>query len=213
IVSAGEIVDVPVHIVDADHLIGLQYTMQVNGEYLNVLSIDPNDLLSVSADHFGLSRLKHGMYTTAYNTPEILTGVKTKFYTMQIEVLKSGKLSEMLSVNSRITIASAFLADGTRVPVALNFADTPGGSNMRLFQNEPNPAITDTRISFYLPGKTSAKLVFYTIDGKILREINGDYEPGLHTITMDAAALDETGVIYYELITDTDKIGRKMILH
>ena len=47
----------------------------------------------------------------------------------------------------------------------------------------------------------------------MLKEINGDYQKGLNLINLSVTDLSTKGLIYYELKTENEKVGRKMIIH
>ena len=43
--------------------------------------------------------------------------------------------------------------------------------------------------------------------------INGDYQKGLNSINLSVSELDTKRLVYYELKTENEKVGRKMIIH
>jgi hypothetical protein len=213
ILHAGEIIEVPIYLLEPNNLAGLQFTLEVDKSKLALLDIYPNEGILALPQHFGVSRIKDGIHSAAFDLTAELYGTRVYFYSLQIEVLKPGKLSDMISVNSKLTSAMAFLQNGTRSPISLIFEDLNHEAHVRLFQNEPNPVYDQTVIQFYLPESTTANLLFYDANGKVLKEVNGTYDAGLQSFSLQTNTLSSQGLIYYELRTDSEKITRKMIIH
>ncbi|MBK8501910.1 MAG: T9SS type A sorting domain-containing protein [Saprospiraceae bacterium] len=132
--------------------------------------------------------------------------------TILIEVLKAAQLSDLITLNSRVTPTIAYYEKGSKSGVALEFVGM-NEDEIKLYQNEPNPANTETTIRFQLPEAMSAKINFYDVTGKLLKEISGDYKKGSNSINLSVSELSAKGLIYYELKTENEKVGRKMIIH
>jgi len=79
-----------------------------------------------------------------------------------------------------------------------------------LMQNEPNPFKESTTISFNLAKASKATLTVRDVAGKLIYTINGDYNAGLNTITLEN--LDVAGVLYYSLEAEDYTATRKMIV-
>jgi hypothetical protein len=99
--------------------------------------------------------------------------------------------------------------------VALRFGSPAGatisGVGFELYQNEPNPFVSKTFISFNLPEASAATLTVYDETGRMVYTQRGDFTKGYNTIALDRALLNTTGVLYYTLETTTDAATKKMI--
>jgi hypothetical protein len=63
---------------------------------------------------------------------------------------------------------------------------------LKLFQNQPNPAILSTAIEFETTGTTTVRLDVYSVSGARVRTLfRGEVAPGTHTVTWDGK--DEEG--------------------
>ncbi len=95
-----------------------------------------------------------------------------------------------------------------------------GGSNegdiaeesMQLFQNQPNPFNNETSISFYLPQGGKVTLSIYDVSGKLLKEIDGEYNQGMNVESINRSDLQGAGMLYYKLSTATETATKRMIL-
>ncbi|HND87316.1 MAG TPA: T9SS type A sorting domain-containing protein [Saprospiraceae bacterium] len=133
-------------------------------------------------------------------------------FTVRFRATKSGQLSEMLGVSSRITRAEAYTLGGERQEVALRFnSGVISGVGFELYQNQPNPFVAKTVIGFHLPEASTATLTVFDESGRVLFVQKGDYAKGYNNIALDRAVVGSTGVLYYKLETSTDAATRKMI--
>lgn len=83
---------------------------------------------------------------------------------------------------------------------------------LALLQNEPNPFVSNTKISFILPTKTNITLTAYDISGRMVKMLaKGEYAAGKHTVQWDTKTTRE-GIYFCELKTPTKTLIRKMAL-
>lgn len=79
-----------------------------------------------------------------------------------------------------------------------------------LYQNQPNPFQGETMISFELVQSGTVSLRLSDITGRVIQNITGDYQEGLHTIQLKD--LNTAGVYYYTLEVDGFIDSKKMIV-
>ena len=85
--------------------------------------------------------------------------------------------------------------------------------DMRLMQNRPNPMSSETIIGFQLPESGPATLRIFSQDGRLIREIDGDYSQGYHEIRMQKSAIGvEKGILYYQLEFNGQRATRQMLI-
>jgi hypothetical protein len=126
---------------------------------------------------------------------------------------KSGKLSEMLAINSSLTPAVANEANGTEMNVNLKFSNGKvAGGEFALNNAAPNPVKFETVIGFNLPKDSKATLTVYTTEGKVLSVKNVDAKAGANQITLTKGDLNATGVMYYRLETADFSATKKMVV-
>ncbi len=90
---------------------------------------------------------------------------------------------------------------------------TVSGVGFELYQNIPNPFVTQTLIGFHLPEAASATLRVYDEVGKLVHEQQGDFAKGYNAFAIDANLVisQGTGILYYNLETAKYTATRKMI--
>ncbi|MBK8426064.1 MAG: T9SS type A sorting domain-containing protein [Lewinellaceae bacterium] len=197
-VTAGE--EVVVNFKATDKMMGYQFTMNFDG--LEVVEVLPG--ANMSTDNFGV-------FADAITTSA--EGNATEF-AVKFRAVASGDLSRMLAVSSRITKAEAYTDGGQRNEVAFRFEGANGpviGAGFELFQNQPNPVVGKTNISFNLPESAEATLKITNVEGRIVKVVKGAFSKGLNTVTLNRAEL-ESGMLFYELSTAKNSAVKKMII-
>ena len=161
----------------------------------------------------GTTMAGEGVLTTSWNGDEAKRlAAGEVVFGLTFKANRSGRLSDLISVNSRYTAAEAYSADNQLLNVALSFDGAKVAGGFELYQNTPNPFAASTAIGFYLPEATSATLTISDVQGKVLRVVEGDYTKGYHQVDLKRGELNASGVLYYRLDTGTDSATRKMIL-
>jgi hypothetical protein len=215
----------------AEKVQGYQFTMNFSG--LELLDVLPGE--HMSAGNFGIFT---DALTTSFDVPP--SAAAPAEFSVRFRSRKAGKLSEMLSVSSRVTRAEAYkviqgnyghstnsdndLNDAndamtndlmTKLDVAFRFNSGKGSvvSNVgfELYQNQPNPFVNKTVIGFHLPEAAEATLTVHDEMGRILFTQKGQFAKGYNAIPLERALLNTVGLMYYTLETDTDTATRKMI--
>ena len=199
----------------AEKVRGYQFTMTFDG--LKVVDVVPGN--HMSAGNFGIFERA---LTTSMDVPPSAAG-ETMTFSVTFRAEKAGKLSEMLGVSSRITRAEAYQErnDGNYsnylnlLDVALRFnngkTSAVSGVGFELYQNQPNPFVNRTAITFHLPEAAEATVTVRDETGRLMWTQKGDYAKGYNTVTLDRALLNTTGVLYYTVETAQHAATKMMI--
>jgi hypothetical protein len=197
-VKAGEIVEVSFRASDKTQ--GYQMTMNLDG--LKVSDIIGND--KVNTNNFGIF---DDAMTVSIDGADV--------FTVKFRATKSGKLSEMLRVSSRITKAEGYNVTNDLMEVALRFnsANGPTISNVgfELYQNQPNPFVNKTAIGFHLPAASNATLTVYDDMGRLVFTQKGDYAKGYNSFVLDRSLVETVGNLYYRVETEDASDTKQMI--
>ncbi len=202
-VEAGQEVEVNIT-GNMTELYGYQFTMATPG--LQLVNITAGEL-DVTEANFGVFG---DVITTSWNTN---TGVNTtdKLFTMTFKSTVSGKLSEILALNSSITKAEAYVGSELEI-VDIALGNIAGTAEFALHQNEPNPFSTTTEIGFMMPETADATMTVYDVTGKVITVIDGNYAKGYNTIELSKSDLGASGVLYYQLDSGDFTATKKMIV-
>jgi hypothetical protein len=200
LVKAGE--TFTVNFRSAERTQGWQFTLNLNG-------LEVSDISSTSDK---VTRDNFAVFADALTAS---VDADATDFSVTFRAVKSGILSEMLGISSRITRAEAYSLANARMDVALRFNGQNGsvisGVGFELYQNQPNPFVNKTVIGFHLPEAADATLTIFDETGRMLFTQKGSFAKGYNAISIDRALLNANGLMYYKLETATDNATKKMI--
>ncbi len=210
---AGEIVTFEVKAGNFQDIQGYQYTIGLDPEVLQFVGVEAT-WTDLSSTNFGQSRTAQGVITTSWNGSEPITlGRDEVLYRITVKTRTSGRLSEAITLNSKVTRAEAY--DRTEELLDVHFRFDNGviaGGDFALYQNEPNPFGDLTRIGFHLPGSGSAVLTVHDITGKVVHRAEGDFNQGYNEFILRAAEVSAQGMLYYTVQSGEHMATKRMIM-
>jgi len=205
VLNADEIVSIEFNVNELD-VQGYQFTLDF-GSSLEFIDIETN---IAQADNFGLTMAGEGKITTSWNSAERFDGEQNMF-NLVFQATEDVKLSEVLAITSQYTKAEAYNQGGELLDVVLEFNGT--ATPFVLYQNEPNPFQESTVIRFNLPETSNATLTVMDAAGKLLKRVDGEFNKGENTISLERRDLGTSaGVLYYQLETPNHTSTKKMIV-
>ncbi len=202
---AGETYTIPFQANSETAIIGYQFTMRYNSKVLDFQSLFASNTLT--ENNLGM---QDDLIRISWNDSEAIHPENLQF-AFQFTARANGRLSELLSIQSRPTVAEAYNGNLENMDLKLHFIQ-PKLSALQLHQNQPNPFKTMTSIGFDLPENSPVQLKIFDLSGKQLHAIEGDFPKGYHTIDLPAKNIGATGILYYQLHTQFGILTKKMIL-
>ncbi|MFK7984245.1 MAG: HYR domain-containing protein, partial [Saprospiraceae bacterium] len=216
--EAGTLIEVPFYAPNFNQLLGCQFAIDFETDYLDLLEIMPNKEASLSANNFGESLLNRGLVTVSWNQPtSVATPVnKEAIFTLKFKVKETTNLSRALSINTAFMKAEAYMTTDNAslelLDVALLFKSPLANQDFELYQNKPNPFNQHTMIGFELPQSEIVTLNIIDITGKLVRQVEQQALAGYNELKIDRKDMEEKGVYYYQLATSTGIATKKMII-
>ncbi|MCF8239320.1 MAG: HYR domain-containing protein [Saprospiraceae bacterium] len=192
---------------------GYQYTIGLDPDLLQFVRIDA-EWTELSGTNFGQSRTNDGLITTSWNASEpISLANEDVLYRVTVKALVSGKLSEAVTVNSKVTRAEAYDVDEELLDVHFRFDNgVIAGGDFVLYQNEPNPFGDLTRIGFYRPSIGSTILTVHDVTGNLIYRTEGNFNKGYNEFILRAADVSAHGMLYYTVQSGDHVATRRMIM-
>ncbi|MCC7246398.1 MAG: T9SS type A sorting domain-containing protein [Saprospiraceae bacterium] len=173
---------------------GMQFTMNLKG--LEVVNVIPG--AKMTENNFGVFA---DAVTASFEGSDE--------FAVTFRATAAGQLSQMLSMNSRITKAEAYAEAGDRYDVALRIGGVVNG--FELFQNTPNPVNGVTTIAFNLPEAGEATLTIATVDGRVVKTVSGNFVKGMNKVEVNSNEL-ESGVLFYQVQSGNYNATKKMVV-
>jgi len=205
--AAGEVVEIPVTASNFNDVAGYQFTMNLKGA--SFVSVNAGTL-DVNASNIGV--IANDVVTMSFSTSEAVSANESDvLFTLVVKADKAVNVSEMLALNSSVTVAESYTSDLTVGKVSLDVRTAPV-ANIELFQNEPNPFRGQTTVSFVMPTAAKATISVYDVTGKLVTVRNIDAAKGLNSEIFTREQLGATGVLYYTLESGDFTATKKMII-
>ncbi len=210
-VEAGQTFTVPVKAESFEAVLGFQLTMGLEG--LDLVEIDAGSI-DMSSENAGMHKKA---VTMSWFRPTATTA-NGHLFEFTFTATKAGMISEMISVNSAITKAEAYLEPGDgdidihNVRIDFTTGVETAGTEFALYQNAPNPFSQETVIGFDLPEAQSATITVYDIQGKVVEQLKGDFAKGYNEVELRTEQLNGRGVMYYRLDAGQFTATKKMVI-
>lgn len=204
LVQAGDQVSISIKSNNLYNIEAMRLAFQSNGiafESLQNKGLEvPSELINLKQNHIDLFWLGS----------ESLQ--KGELFVLRGRATKKGLLSDMLSMSRDQSKAYKLGFEYEAFDINLSgVQDEEKPFSLSLNQNQPNPFSDYTMIQFSLPLKTKARIELFSSSGKLLlyKQING--QQGVNQVEIQKEDLEYSGLIYYSLIANGERITKRMI--
>ena len=85
-------------------------------------------------------------------------------------------------------------------------------SEIKLYQNQPNPFTDQTMIQFDLPGSEMVTIDILDISGKQIYHLSASFPKGVNQLVIDADEIPNAGIYYYRM-TAGDFVETKKLIY
>ena len=215
-VKKGEVVAVPFTAKRLEAVRGCQFTLELDPDILELIDVEYG---LADENSLGLHGLADGYLTVSWYRKDGLDYQEGEpLFTLHLRANAAARLSELLRISSRYTLAEAYSPDHELLDVALGFGlgkEMQTGA-FRLYQNRPNPFSRESVIGFELPEGGTAILSIFDLNGRLIYQRRGLFSKGYNEWALNSDDwLPMTlggGVLYYKLQMGNRVATRKMII-
>ena len=217
VLREGEVIEAVFRAEQMTNLLAWQFGLQFDTDYLRVENLSTTNALPLDPEvNFGLYRADEGIIRGLW-----AEGVKKSLkkgepvFSVRFKVLRGGvNLSDILQLDGTMVSDFAMPDWNNKVGVLLSFDGIrPNRQTPVLYQNAPNPFDKDTRVRFELPVASDLQLTIHDINGRLIKELNGYYDAGMHEVLFTRSDLGQyTGVLYYTLRCGAFTATRRMVV-
>jgi hypothetical protein len=189
---------------------GFQGTFSLkNGVYTegsSFVDLESNALTNFGSNNFNAA--KNGQITFSWNDVKNQQfDANNPLLTLRFKAQKSGQLSDILQLNSDITTALVFDAQGNEKRLSLNFEKTNPNSTIEALPN-PFSDVLNVKIDVYTEGSLSYSIFDET--GKLVHQNQANLKKGSTILSLNAASINvvKSGIYFLKIET---KEGTKTI--
>jgi len=209
-IASDLVTEVPVYVSESDVIYGFQMEIVLSDAELIDIS---SELLDLTESN--IQRTADGLRISFDYASGLEVASDQRLFTLRLRSNSDLELSEVLMINQEGRFSSEVYVENLVIeePI-LRFNDDNGNTISEVFsigQNEPNPFKDKTRIDYNLPATGTVNLRVSDISGKILYSSELTGKKGMNSITLTEEVINATGVLYYEIEFDNQKLGKKMI--
>ena len=195
-----------------DEWYGMQFALTINEGLVADAYIESN-VFTVNEGNY---RMDQKLYVSVHES----MGVESSDEVIQLvlDVKKGGYVSEMIGLSQKNFANEVYLGtldasiQTANLNLEINNREVESNNAFELLQNVPNPFTTKTDIGFVLPADEYVTLRIMDVTGKVLMTRSGNYSRGLNAITLYVSEIDGSGILYYQLDTESNSATRKMII-
>ncbi len=205
----GQRYQVPVFAKSFDEVLGFQFTIE--SEKMSIESIIAEGI-NVQEGSYG--QPKESTTTMSwYNQEAVSVEDGNVLFVMNVVAKENGRLSEMIQMTNDVTSIEAYVNDSfEKINAQFRTIDGQAMYANTLYQNSPNPFITETQIAFDLNKSTYAEITIYDMAGRIVFNTTNYYEKGRNNLTVRKEQLiNSSGPLFYKLKTNEFEMTKKML--
>jgi hypothetical protein len=205
----GETVRIPVYAADFDALYGIQFGLDYDDKHLML-----KDLISGTLDvsSQNVYNEKAGAINFSWNEAMEARKVNAEsplFY-LEFEVVNSGNLSELISINDKQLAPQLINKDLDINPLTIKFTKENLDvvvTQLTVSQNHPNPFSDKTVVSYNLPKSGDINIKVTDMLGKTIEDMTFFQWKGSHEYTFDNRLHQVKGGVLFLTITDGNSSG------
>lgn len=213
--TAGYEYAIPFMVSSSESIAGFQFTLDFDESALEILEVEMGALTLLSEKNFGMpDKIGASAVTVSWdNYANQAMPLDKPVFTLHFSAKINVRLSQVLTINSRITQAEAYTVNFDKLGslslenamelagVSLEFSQAET-ERLQLFQNTPNPFQGRTALGFYLPKAAPVTFRIYDVYGRLLKVYEGAYSQGSHEIQIDMNDIRARGVLLCEMAAE-----------
>ncbi len=204
VLSEGEVVEVPVYASNFGDVRGGQFAVSING--LNVEAVKSGKL-NLDASNYNVKDNNLLVSWSEVEGQDVADG--EVLFTLVLKSTSEVSLRSALRMNDSKLRSEAYKGSDLEISdISLSYRN----ASYALYQNTPNPFVSETTIGFELPEASEYTLTVYDVTGKLVKVITAEGEAGYNAQTISKKDLDVSGVLYYRLESGDYTATKKMVI-
>ena len=188
----------------------LQMTIEWDKESMNFVDVIPIGL-QIEESFINKEMIDEGVITIAWSSVEsksLQTG--TPIFQLIFEGNKSFNLSDNLEISSKVTRALAYDENDVEHDLELRFVEGEK-EGLMMFQNKPNPFVSETEIEFALPEDMEVTFKVFNGAGSLIFERTHWYTEGKNSFKLSEQLGDHKGLLFLKMETAEFSDVKRMI--
>ncbi len=188
----------------------LQMTIEWDKETMNFVDIIPIGL-QIEENFINKAQINEGIITIAWTdvqSKSIQEGMP--IFQLIFEGNKTFNLSENLRISSSVTKALAYDEYDVKHDIELRFVEGES-EGLMLYQNKPNPFVTETVVEFALPEDLEVTFKVFNGAGSLIFQRTRMYREGINTFKLSEELREHKGLLFLKMETAEFSDVKRMI--
>ena len=211
--AAGDQLEITLHVSEASDLLGLGLEIIYDNHQLAFNGISSETLNGLEPAMYYDHPQKEGSVQLAwYDAYGSSLNIDDEVITLLFTALENSDIRSSLEINPS-ALSTAVVSEGVELiekEVTTNIKKLT--SEIKLYQNQPNPFSGETMIRFDLVQAENVSLDVIDISGKMIYNLKGDFPRGENQVIIQSSELPDSGIFYYRLRSG-DFIETKKLIH
>ncbi len=206
-VKSGDVVDIPLKIMEAVNLTGVQFALHFDNQTLEVLDVR-GDQLDLSPEEWTIQDGMVKMSWTDINSLALKKG--DQMVTVRVRAKRNVNLRDVVSFNTGAIEPEIYDEADVVRGLGLTFSNAHE-EVFAVHQNRPNPVQGEAVIDYELDQETTVHLQIHDVTGKLIHTQKSAGIKGLNQFRIQAGEL-QSGVLYYTITDGLHSATRKMVV-
>jgi len=189
---------------------GLQFALNINPALARVSQVLCTEESVVRDESIGTVFMDRGIVNVSW--VRNMSDKGQWKLTLKVISKSNVNLSEILTIDPVLMPAEAYTTSNEFNVVALSMnSNQATHSQVKLYQNIPNPYSQSTRIPFELNADSEVILSVIDVNGQVVYEYKKFFTKGYHEIPINKTSIQKSGMYYYMIQTGRDKVYKRML--
>ena len=166
--DAGEVVQLAISATDLQNILGYQFSLAFDTDFLTINNVAEKELTQLYGGHFNLKWKEEGILSTSWFREN--KEADNLLFRIPFIAKKSGVLSEVIAINSDLTVMEAFDIEEQLLDLTLAFRPIAENATFEIALF-PNPSInTNVSLTFNTEKRESIGLTIVNLTGQVMTQ-------------------------------------------
>ncbi len=214
-VKRGEEINIPIKGLDFKDILGFQCTFEFDENAMSFEGLKIERLPNLGIENIGTQRLNDGFLTLSWNDINAVSVEdNSPLFVLKFRALRDFALSEILTVNSKLTSKEAYNNNLDILDMNLVFQTQKQSkslnSEIRVY---PNPFSDNTSIQFDLEKDDRVEIVVFNLNGEIIFSESKQFQKGENQFKLQGKLFRQDGIYIVQLKRGNDIFKIERIFH
>ena len=206
--ESGKTYRIPIYASESYKVAGFQLGLKLNDK-VQFERLESGEIIDFKPYHY--SYKKDGTLRISWTNPYSarIDNEEPLIY-LVIKSLSDSNVSELMELKNEMLRAETYDDDGQIYEIEMNFIPIEE-KQFTSAKVSPNPFKDQVMLSFNLLEKGEAKLLIFDVNGRLVYSTKDQFSAGINKIQLLSHQLNENGLYFYKIISETAQFEGKLL--